>query len=122
MKQFQKLLAVLLCVGALTTGLAACGSDGDAEDNGAVHTEDTDQKDMNGATDGTADDGVLDEIGEDVKGEGRQRSGGPVGRLYTGDRETLWDWETIPAEFFAVRPAADGKILEHLQILVYNSS
>ena len=67
MKQFQKVLAVLLCVGALTTGLAACGSDGDAEDNGAVHTEDTDQKDMNGATDGTADDGVLDEIGEDVK-------------------------------------------------------
>ena len=67
MKQFQKLLAVLLCVGALTTGLAACGSDGDAEDNGAVHTEDTDQKDMNGVTDGTADDGVLDEIGEDVK-------------------------------------------------------
>ena len=61
MKQFQKLLAVLLCVGALTTGLAACGSDG------AVHTEDTDQKDMNGATDGTADEGVLDEIGEDVK-------------------------------------------------------
>ena len=70
MKQFQKLLAVLLCVGALTTGLAACGSDGSAKDNGAVNTEtteDTDQKDMNGATDGTADEGVLDEIGEDVK-------------------------------------------------------
>ena len=60
-------MALLLCVGALTTGLAACGSDGDAEDNGAVHTEDADQKDMNGATDGTADEGVLDEIGEDVK-------------------------------------------------------
>ena len=67
MKQFQKLLAVLLCAGALTTGLAACGSDGDEEDKGAVYTEDADQKDMNGATDGTADDGVLDEIGEDVK-------------------------------------------------------
>ena len=74
MKQFQKLLAVLLCVGAFTTGLAACGSDGDAEDNGAVHTEDTDQKDMNGAAGGTAEDGVLgdvkngaEDIGEDVK-------------------------------------------------------
>ena len=62
-----KRVTSLLLIAAVLLCLAACGSDGDAEDNGAVHTEDTDQKDMNGATDGTADDGVLDEIGEDVK-------------------------------------------------------
>lgn len=68
MKQFKKLLAVLLCVGTLLN-LTACGSDGDAEDNGAVNTEDTDKKDenMNSATDGTAEEGLMDEIGEDVK-------------------------------------------------------
>ena len=76
MKQFKKLLAVFLCAAALMS-LAACGSDGDAQDNGAVNTETTDDadrngtdqenSDMNGATDGTADDGVLDEIGDDVR-------------------------------------------------------
>ncbi|QDW73421.1 hypothetical protein FND36_04800 [Lachnospiraceae bacterium KGMB03038] len=76
MKQFKKLLAVFLCAGVLMN-LAACGSDGSAKDNGAVNTETTEDRDqnsadreeadMNGATDGTADDGVLDEIGNDVK-------------------------------------------------------
>ena len=67
MKQSIRISISASVCGSVYYWSCRCGSDGDAEDNGAVHTEDTDQKDMNGATDGTADDGVLDEIGEDVK-------------------------------------------------------
>ncbi len=58
--------------------LTACGSD--SSDNGAVKQEDDT---MNDATDGTRDEGVLDEAGDEVRGEaedmadeGREGMGG----------------------------------------------
>lgn len=54
MKQFKKFLVMLMCVCAVA-GVTACGSSKDT-------TSDT-----NSATDGTKNEGVVDEMGDDVK-------------------------------------------------------
>lgn len=84
MKQFKKLVLVLMCTGAIM-GLTACGSDKNAKDNGATQNsesatenkndakdnaaDDTDMNDngANDAIDGTDNDGVVDELGDDVR-------------------------------------------------------
>lgn len=74
MKQMKKSILLFLCTFALLS-LTACGSDN--PDNGAVNQqEDTqDQNDkkeqdyMNDATEGTRNEGVLDEAGDEVKEE-----------------------------------------------------
>ena len=83
MKQLKRLFLALVCVGAIM-GMTACGSSNDADDNGAAQdgnatgtaddaagTNGTDNTDnTNDATNGNdnADgDGVMDEIGDDIK-------------------------------------------------------
>lgn len=75
MKQLKKAVLALLCAGVIA-GMTACGSDGNADDNGAVQDNTTqngtadDNGNVNDATDGTDNNnnnGALDEIGDDVK-------------------------------------------------------
>lgn len=74
MKQLKKGVLIFLCTFALTS-LTACGSNN--ADNGAVSQEEDaqdennreDQKYMNDATEGTRNEGVLDEAGDEVKEE-----------------------------------------------------
>lgn len=73
MKQLKKAVLALLCVGTII-GMTACGSDGNADDNGAVQDNTTQNGtadgngNVNDATDGTDNNnGALDEIGDDVK-------------------------------------------------------
>lgn len=67
MKQLKKGLLIFLCTLAFTS-LTACGSSN--EDNGAVKQEDNtrdNNNNMNDATDGTRNEGALDEAGDDVR-------------------------------------------------------
>ena len=71
MKQFKKLVLILMCTGVMM-GITACGSNGNADDNAANNNAATDQNNTtNGATDGTTYDnnnnGVADEIGDDIR-------------------------------------------------------
>ena len=61
MKQFKKLLVLLMCTGVIM-GVTACGSDKDAADNGATNntttgnnTGEANDTNTNDATDGTRD-------------------------------------------------------------------
>ncbi len=83
MKQLKRLFLALLCVGTIM-GTAACGSNNNADDNGATQDGTTngtadDAENTNGTDDanGTNDatngndnangEGVMDEIGDDVR-------------------------------------------------------
>ena len=63
MKQLKKGILLFLCMMSFSS-LTACGSD--SSDNGAVKQEDDT---MNDATDGTRDEGVLDEAGDEIRDE-----------------------------------------------------
>lgn len=69
MKQLKKGLLAFLCV-MMMGALTACGSG--SEDNGAVQDDHTVKEDivddntMNDATEGTREEGLADEIGDDV--------------------------------------------------------
>ena len=63
MKQLKKGILLFLCMMSFAS-LTACGSD--SSDNGAVKQEDDT---MNDATDGTGDEGVLDEAGDEIRDE-----------------------------------------------------
>ena len=70
MKQLKKGLLILVCALSFAS-LTACGNNN--ADNGAVKQEDetpnnaTQDNTMNDATDGTRDEGVLDEAGDAVR-------------------------------------------------------
>lgn len=67
MKQLKRGLLLLLCTMAFTS-LAACSSSD--PDNGAVKQEnDASDHTMNDATEGTRQEGVLDEAGDEVREE-----------------------------------------------------
>ena len=83
MKQLRKMLLTFLCAGVIMS-VTACGNNGNADDNGAVNNEttngtetdngyvnDTNNDSMNNATDGTGtgtgNNGVVDEIGDNVE-------------------------------------------------------
>ena len=83
MKQLKRLFLALLCVGTIA-GMTACGSNENADDNGAGQDGTTqngkadDAGDVNDATNGNENqngdgEGVVDEIGDDVKGNRRTR-------------------------------------------------
>ena len=63
MKQLKKGILLFLCMMSFAS-LTACGSD--SSDNGAVKQEDDTMTD---ATDGTRDEGVLDEAGDEIRDE-----------------------------------------------------
>ena len=63
MKQLKKGILLFLCMMSFAS-LTACGRD--SSDNGAVKQEDDT---MNDATDGTRDEGVLDEAGDEIRDE-----------------------------------------------------
>lgn len=63
MKQLKKGILLFLCMMSFAS-LTACGSG--SSDNGAVKQEDDT---MNDATDGTRDEGVLDEAGDEIRDE-----------------------------------------------------
>lgn len=90
MKQFKKLLAVLMCMGVVLS-VTACGSNNNEKDNGSTANPTTDNNDngdnlgtgdgndattakdrgdVNDVTDGTDNgdgEGVMDEIGDNLK-------------------------------------------------------
>ena len=63
MKQLKRGFLLFLCMMSFAP-LTACGSG--SNDNGAVKQED---ENMNDATDGTREEGVLDEAGDEVRDE-----------------------------------------------------
>ncbi len=67
MKQLKRGLLIFLCVLSSFGVLAGCGRN--EEDNGAVKEENTTDNTMNDATDGTKDDGAVQDMGEDIKDE-----------------------------------------------------
>ena len=105
MKQFKKMVLMMMCVCVM--GLCvACGNN-DAIDNGANQTENANGTDttlddandnennMNDATDGTDDangngDGVVGEIGEDV-GQGMEDMGDDVKNAMDGNDKSTGD-------------------------------
>lgn len=80
MKQWKKLLMAFMCVSVILS-VTACGRDGNADDNGAIKNNTTENNannntgnngNTNDATDGTDNrngngEGVMDEIGDDLK-------------------------------------------------------
>lgn len=98
MKQFKKMLLMMMCV-CVMLGCVACGNN-DAMDNGANQTDTTlddandNKNNMNDATDGTDDangNGVVDDIGEGVEdigdgiGQGVEDIGDGVGNALDGN-------------------------------------
>lgn len=78
MKQWKKMMMILLCAGAVMS-VTACGSDQQAQDNVADDHMTTDENrnntedNVNDATEHTGEDnGVMDEIGDDVRDEADQ--------------------------------------------------
>ena len=69
MKQLKRGILIFLCVLSSFGTLAGCGRN--EEDNGAVKEENSADNTMNDATDGTKNDGVADDIGEDLKDEAK---------------------------------------------------
>lgn len=83
MKQLKKMMMILLCVGAVMS-VTACGSDQQAQDNVADDHMTTDENkndtddNVNDATEHTGEEnGVMDEIGDDVR-EGVDQMGDDV--------------------------------------------
>lgn len=71
MKHWKKLLMMLMCVGVIMS-VTACGSNNNADDNGAAgngtanDANGTGNNGTNGATDRNGDN-VMDEIGDDIR-------------------------------------------------------